>query len=108
MSSAVVLATAGYDRTIRYWEATTGVCSKTVKYDDSQINDLAITQDKKWLAAATNGKIQVFDTLRESVAATLEAHAGNVMSIGFAKDSRWICSGSACKYGRLCTITMYL
>ena len=37
MASQVVLATAGYDHTIRFWEATSGVCYRTLQYADSQV-----------------------------------------------------------------------
>lgn len=33
--TGVVLATAGYDHTIRFWEAASGTCNRTVKYSDS-------------------------------------------------------------------------
>jgi target of rapamycin complex subunit LST8 len=33
--AGVVLATAGYDHTIRFWEAASGTCNRTVKYADS-------------------------------------------------------------------------
>lgn len=36
--SQVVLATAGYDHTIRFWEATSGSCYRTLQYADSQVN----------------------------------------------------------------------
>ena len=32
---SVVLATASYDHTIRLWEATSGVCHRTLQYADS-------------------------------------------------------------------------
>lgn len=31
----VILATAGYDHTIRFWEATSGRCYRTLQYPDS-------------------------------------------------------------------------
>lgn len=36
---SVVLATAGYDHTVRFWEATSGRCYKTLQYTDSVSND---------------------------------------------------------------------
>ena len=36
MTSQVVLATAGYDHSIRFWEATSGLCYRTLQYPDSQ------------------------------------------------------------------------
>ena len=50
--SSVVLATAGYDHTIRFWEATSGICYRTVQYADSQVNKLEITSEKQFIAAA--------------------------------------------------------
>ena len=32
----VVLATAGYDHTVRFWEATSGICYRTLQHADSQ------------------------------------------------------------------------
>lgn len=36
MGSQVILATAGYDHSIRFWEATSGLCYRTLQYTDSQ------------------------------------------------------------------------
>ena len=36
---SVVLATAGYDHTIKFWEATSGRCYRTLQYTDS-VNSL--------------------------------------------------------------------
>ena len=51
--SDVVLATAGYDHTIRFWEALSGSCLRTIQHPDS-INQIAISPDKRILAAAGN------------------------------------------------------
>jgi G protein beta subunit-like protein len=32
---SVILVTAGYDNTVRFWEALSGICSKTIKHPDS-------------------------------------------------------------------------
>lgn len=34
-SHSVILVTAGYDNTIRFWEALSGICSRTIKHPDS-------------------------------------------------------------------------
>jgi len=60
----VVLATAGYDHCIRFWDATTGASTRTIKITDSQVNALAISPDKRFVAAACNPCIKVFDLAR--------------------------------------------
>ena len=94
--SSVVLATAGYDHTIRFWEATSGICYRTLQYPDSQVNKLEITADKTQIAAAGHGQIRVFDVNSSDPLPvhTYEGHVGNVTSVGFQKDSKWMFSGT--------------
>ena len=47
---SVVLATAGYDKKIRVWDAPSGICQRILKFPDSQVNKLEITPDKQFLA----------------------------------------------------------
>ncbi|RCK58871.1 Target of rapamycin complex subunit LST8 [Candida viswanathii] len=58
---SVILTSAGYDHTIRFWDALTGVCSRTIQHSDSQVNRLEITTDKRFLAAAGNPYVRLYD-----------------------------------------------
>jgi G protein beta subunit-like protein len=93
--SSVVLATAGYDHTIRFWEATSGICYRTLQYADSQVNKLEITADKQYIAAAGNGQIRLFDVNSNDPqpVSSFDGHVGNVTAVGFQKDSKWMFSG---------------
>lgn len=101
---SVVFATAGYDHIIRFWEAPSGICSRIIKYPDSQVNRLEITPDKQFIAAAGNPVIRLYEILEPSAMGgderdqqavlTLEGHGSNVTSIGFHKDGRYLYSGS--------------
>ena len=51
MALPVVLVTGGYDHKIRYWEATSGACIKSIMFGESQVNCLQISPDKSLLAA---------------------------------------------------------
>ncbi len=95
MASSVVLATAGYDHTIRFWEATSGTNYRTLQYPDSQVNKLEITSDKTQIAAAGNSQIRLFDVNSNDPqpVATFDGHQGNVTAVGFQKDSKWMFSG---------------
>lgn len=95
-SPSVVLATAGYDHTVRFWEATSGICYRTLQYADSQVNKLEITPDKQYLAAAGNPHIRLFEVTTNNPQPVLsfDGHTGNVTAVGFERDSKWLFSGS--------------
>ncbi|EPZ35592.1 WD repeat-containing protein wat1 [Rozella allomycis CSF55] len=57
----VILCTAGYDHTIRFWEALSGMCIHTVQHPESQVNSLAISPDKRFVIAAGNPHIRMYD-----------------------------------------------
>lgn len=124
---SVILASAGYDHTIRFWDALTGVCSRTIQHTDSQVNRLEITSDKRFLAAAGNLYVRLYDirqvgnsgnstTSAANVGSnaagghsnnsnnnsnsnsnpvmTFEGHTGNVTSIAFQVENKWMVSSS--------------
>eukprot|EP00842_Homolaphlyctis_polyrhiza_P000552 jgi/Hompol1/1498/HPOL_000619-RA len=66
----VVLATAGYDHTIRFWEALSGTCLRTIQlqHPDSSNNPNSIV--------------------------SFEGHTANVTAIAFQSAGRWIVTGS--------------
>ncbi|KAJ7564203.1 hypothetical protein O6H91_02G006900 [Diphasiastrum complanatum] len=93
---SVVLATAGYDHTIRFWEATSGRCYRTLQHADSQVNRLEITPDKQYLAAAGNPRIRLFDVNSNHTQPVVnyDSHTNNVTAVGFQCDGKWMFSGS--------------
>jgi hypothetical protein len=93
--SSVVLATAGYDHTIRFWEATSGICYRTLQYADSQVNKLEITAEKQYVAAAGNSQVRLFEVNSNDPQPVMsyDGHAGNVTAVGFQKDSKWMYTG---------------
>ncbi|KAL6057291.1 TOR complex subunit lst8 [Balamuthia mandrillaris] len=92
----VTLATASYDHTIKFWEAASGIPNRTIQYHDSQVNKLAITPKKTYLAAAGNPHIRFFEigTNNPSPVTNYDGHTGNVTDIGFQRDGKWMYSGS--------------
>lgn len=96
-NNVVILATAGYDHSIRFWEAPSGICYRTVQYQDSQINCLEITPDKKYLAAAGNPAIRLFDvnSNNPNPVTSYDGHSGNVTAVGFEEvKGNWMYSAS--------------
>ncbi len=94
---SVILATAGQDDKIRFWEAPSGICSRVLRYADSQVNCLEITTDKQYLAAGGNPHIRLFEinnSSNQNPILCLEGHTGNVTSLGFQRNGRYLYSGS--------------
>ena len=57
----VILATAGYDHTIKFWQAHTGQCTRTLQHTDSQVNALDISPDGQLLVACGYQHIRMFE-----------------------------------------------
>lgn len=99
---SVILATAGYDHKVRFWEAPSALSTKTLLFPDSQVNCLDITPDKQFLAAAGNPHIRIYEINSSSSSSSggsapllvCEGHQSSVTSIGFQNNGRWMYSGS--------------
>ncbi|WVW82543.1 hypothetical protein I302_104554 [Kwoniella bestiolae CBS 10118] len=95
---SVILCTAGYDHSIRFWEAWSGICYRqiTLQPQWKQVNRLAISPDKAYLAAAGNGAVRIWDiaSLSNTPIATLEGHTANVVALAYSAMGKWIVTGS--------------
>ena len=91
--SQVLLATAGYDHTIKFWEAPSGICHKTLPHPESQVNKLEITPDKMGIAAAGNPSLRLFD-IATGAATSYDGHTNNITAVGFQRDGKWLYTGS--------------
>ncbi|KAL8280696.1 hypothetical protein RQP46_007019 [Phenoliferia psychrophenolica] len=100
---SVILVTGGYDNTIRFWEAWSGVCSRTLNHQEHQVNRLAISPDKRFLAAAGNGTVKLYDIATSASGSgganvgplvTLTGHTANVTSLAWHAEAKWLVSGS--------------
>ncbi|TRM62718.1 WD40-repeat-containing domain protein [Schizophyllum amplum] len=95
---SVVLVTGSYDHEIRFWEAWSGICSRTISRagESGQVNRLAISPDKQFLAAAIHKKVNIYEiasTSNEPVV-TFEGHTMNVTSVCFHSEGKWLVTGS--------------
>lgn len=93
---AVILVTGGFDQKIKYWEATSGVCSKSIRFGESQINKLQISKDKLLIAGGGNPFINLYDTtsIHDSPVLVLNNHTQNVTDLGFQSETKWLYSCS--------------
>ncbi|KAL8673483.1 MAG: hypothetical protein Q9168_002089 [Polycauliona sp. 1 TL-2023] len=93
---SVILCTAGYDHTIRFWEALSGICSRTIQHPDSQVNRLCISPDKRWLAAAGNQNVKLYDikSTNPNPVLTFDGHTANVTGVAFHCEGKWMVTSS--------------
>ncbi|KAG8465062.1 hypothetical protein KFE25_012425 [Diacronema lutheri] len=93
---SVFIVTAGYDRSIRFWEAPSGRCYRTLTYPDSQVNALDITPDKQSIAAVGNPHVRLYDAVggNPHPISTFEGHTASVTAVGFQQANGWMFTGS--------------
>lgn len=96
---SIVLVTSGYDRTIRFWEALSGICLRTLQHSDSQVNRLTISPDKRILAAAGNHHVRLYDIQMSGGGGgggggnpilTMDGHTSNVTGVVFQGEGKWV------------------
>jgi len=95
---SVILVTGSYDHDIRFWEAWSGICSRTIarKEESGQVNRLAISPDKRLLAAAIHKKVNVYEVASTSSTplVSFEGHNSNITSVSFHSEGKWLVTGS--------------
>ncbi|XP_056627343.1 target of rapamycin complex subunit lst8 isoform X1 [Triplophysa dalaica] len=94
-SDPVILATAGYDHTVRFWQAHSGICTRTVQHQDSQVNSLEVTPDRSMIAAAGYQHIRMYDlnSNNPNPVINYDGVSKNITSVGFHEDGRWMYTG---------------
>uniref|UniRef100_A0A8C5QUX9 Target of rapamycin complex subunit lst8 n=1 Tax=Leptobrachium leishanense TaxID=445787 RepID=A0A8C5QUX9_9ANUR len=94
-SDPVILATAGYDHTVRFWQAHSGICTRTVQHQDSQVNALEVTPDRSMIAAAGYQHIRMYDlnSNNPNPVINYDGVSKNITSVGFHEDGRWMYTG---------------
>ncbi|KMU73419.1 WD repeat-containing protein pop3 [Coccidioides immitis RMSCC 3703] len=93
---SVILCTAGYDHTIRFWEALSGICSRTIQHPLSQVNRLCITPDKRYIAAAGRHSVNLYD-IKSNIpdpVMTFNGHTNNVTGVAFHCEGKWMVTSS--------------
>ncbi|KAJ2159967.1 TOR complex subunit lst8 [Coemansia sp. RSA 552] len=95
--SPVILVTAGYDHTIRMWDALKSSCTRTIPYTtESQINRMTLSSDKHYLAVAGNPSVSLYDVFGTSDVPILklDGHKGNVTAVEFTQDHKFLATSS--------------
>ncbi len=87
------LASAGLDKTVRVWDAITGVTLFTYHGHIDAVNNIAWSPDGKWLASAGNDRtVQVWDASTGSTRFARASHAAVVWSVAWSPDGKYLAS----------------
>ncbi|GBL99997.1 Target of rapamycin complex subunit lst8 [Araneus ventricosus] len=92
----VILATGGYDHTIHFWQAHSGVRQFSVQHPSSQINSMEIHPNRQLLAAAGFQHIRMYDIYSNNPnpVVNYEGVPKNFTAVGFQEEGRWMYTGS--------------
>jgi WD40 repeat protein len=74
-------------------DATTGAAQMTSIVHDAPVTNLVFSADGRWLAAAAEDRVQVFDARNRNDIARLRTR-GSVGSMVFSNDGRWLASAA--------------
>lgn len=79
-----------------FWEALSGICSRTIQHPDSQVNRLCISPDKRFLAAAGHHTVKLFDikSTNPNPLLTFEGHTSNITGVAFHCEGKWMVTSS--------------
>jgi len=89
------LASASFDRTIKFWNPLTGELLQTVNAHSDAVRAIAYTPDGKTLASGSGDKtIRIWDLQTRTLVRTLSGHSGPIWSIAISPDGETLASGS--------------
>ncbi|CAF4620051.1 unnamed protein product [Rotaria sp. Silwood2] len=102
-SDNILLVTAGYDRTIRFWQANTAAVYRTIMHEDSPTNCLAIHPQKTLLAAGSYQHIKMYDLMSNNPnpVMKLDQLQKNIVTLGFSDDRQFMFSGGEDRFVRI-------
>jgi WD40 repeat protein len=86
---------ASMDKTVKWWDLSTGRVIKTLKGHSSWVNSVAFSPDGKTALSGSGDKtVKWWDLSTGRVIKTLEGHSSDVKSVAFSPDGKTALSGS--------------
>jgi serine/threonine protein kinase len=89
------LASASFDRTIKFWNSTTGELLQTVNAHSDAVRAIAYSPDGQTLVSGSGDKtIRIWDLQTQKLVRTLSGHSGPIWSIAISPNGQILASGS--------------
>ena len=89
------IASGSYDKTIKIWDAATGMCLRTQEGHSESILSVSYSPDGKYIASGSRDKtIKIWDAATGKCLRTLEGHSESIYSVSYSPDGKYIAGGS--------------
>jgi WD40 repeat protein len=89
------LASAGYDRTVRLWDAATGKPLHTLRGHGNYVAKVAFSADSMVVASASgDNTVKLWDAATGQELRTLRGHSRPLSGVAFSPDGKWLASSS--------------
>ncbi|KAH9209912.1 hypothetical protein DL95DRAFT_476193, partial [Leptodontidium sp. 2 PMI_412] len=96
------VVSGSYDKTVRLWNAATGVLQQTLEGHTGSVFSVAFSPDGRQVVSGSYDKIiRLWDAATGALQQTLEGHTSPVCSVAFSPNGRQVVSGSYDKTVRL-------
>jgi len=90
-----LLASGSGDRTVRFWDPTTGAALRTLEGHSDRVQATAFSPDGRLLASGSHDRtVRLWDPTTGAALRTLKGHSDWVMAVVFSPDGRLLASGS--------------
>ena len=96
----IMLATAGYDKQIKFWNIQNCQCFESKKFGETAINKLVLSHDSKYLGACSTNFVKVYNRRDpHDQEMTFDGLTANVIAMDFQKQNKWFFA--ACEDGTI-------
>ncbi len=89
------LASGSADKTVKLWDAQTGVLKRTLTGHSCQVFSVAFSPDGKMLASGSCETVKLWDVQTGMLKQTLTGDSFYVFSVAFSPDGKMLASGSS-------------
>ncbi|EMP36919.1 Target of rapamycin complex subunit lst8 [Chelonia mydas] len=91
-SDPVILATVGYDHTVRFWQAHSGICTRTVQHQDS-VSFSHGGCPRPGPPGYQHIRMYDLNSNNPNPVINYDGVSKNITSVGFHEDGRWMYTG---------------